>query len=86
MSAAEPQRSRDEVARLGHEVYDRRVRPALRPEDDGKFVAIAIDTGDYEINEDDYTAIMRLRTRNPAGRFWLMRAGRRAAYTIRRHG
>jgi len=70
----------DEIERLGEEAYDRLVRPRLRPEDDGKFVAIAVDSGDHEIDADDYTAVMRLRSRHPAGEFWLMRVGYPAAY------
>jgi hypothetical protein len=82
MPAPEPQPSPEEVARLGAQVYDRRVRPSLRPEDDGKFVAIDVSSGDYEINEDDYTAVMRLKSRNPTAEAWLMRAGRRAPYRM----
>jgi hypothetical protein len=82
MPATEPRRSPEEVARLGTEVYDRRVRPSLRPEDDGKFVAIDVDTGEYEIDEDDYTAVMRLEARKPAAEVWLMCAGRRATCRI----
>ena len=62
-------RTPEKLADLGRDLFDRRVRPALRPEDDGKFVAIDVDSGDYELDEDDYTAIMRLRSRQPAGRF-----------------
>jgi hypothetical protein len=59
------------------------VRPLLRPEDDGKFVALDIDTGEYEIDADDYTAVMRLRTRKPGAEIWLERAGQPAAYKFR---
>lgn len=75
MPATEPPRSPEELARLGAEVFDRRVRPALRPEDDGKFVAIDVRTGEYEIDPDDYTAVTRLRARVPAAEVWLARAG-----------
>ena len=54
MSATEPHHSPEETARLGAEIFDRDVRPALRPEDDGQFVAIDIATGDYELDKDDY--------------------------------
>jgi hypothetical protein len=74
----------DELARLGSEAFDRHVRPMLRPEDDGKFVAIDIDTGDHEIDEDDYAAVMRLRTRRPSAEVWLGRIGQPAAYRMRR--
>jgi hypothetical protein len=76
------QRSLDELAALGADIFDRQVRPTLRPEDHGKFVAIDIGTGDYEIDEDDYAAIARLRARKPAADVWLMRAGYRTAYRI----
>ena len=77
-----PKRTLDELASLGGDIFDRQVRPALRPEDDGKFVAIDVETGDHEIDEDDYTAVARLRSRKPAADIWLMRAGYPAAYRI----
>jgi hypothetical protein len=86
MSTTEPRRSPEELARLGAEAYDRYVRPALRPEDDGKFVAIDVNTGDYEMDEDDYTAVTRLRARRPDADGWLMRVGRKATYEMRRGG
>ena len=82
MPTTKPRRSLDELASLGGEIFDRQVRPALRPEDDGKFVAIDVETGDYEIDEDDYTAVMRLRTRRPEAESWLMRAGYPTAYRL----
>ena len=42
---------------------------------DGKFVAIDVETGDYEMDEDDYAAVTRLRSRKPEADIWLMRAG-----------
>ena len=43
---ATTKRTLDELAALGGAIFDRQVRPALRPEDDGKFVAVDIETGD----------------------------------------
>ena len=71
-----------EDARRGREAFERHVRPHLRPEDDGKFVAIDMDTGAYEIDLDEYAAIMRLRARVPAADIWLERAGSPAAIRI----
>ncbi len=68
-------RTRDELAKLGDEIFDRQVKPSLRPEDEGKFVAIDVESGDFEINEDDYTAVMRLRTRKPTADMWLLQVG-----------
>ena len=68
-------RSLGELAALGAEVFDKQVRPTLRSEDDGKFVAIDIDTGDFEVDTDDYLAVSRLKSRKPAADVWLVRAG-----------
>jgi hypothetical protein len=76
-------RTLEELARLGGDIFDRQVRPGLRPEDDGKFVAIDVETGDYELDDDDYAAVARLRSRKPAADVWLMRAGYPTAYKMR---
>jgi hypothetical protein len=80
--ASEPRRNREEVARLGNEIFERRVKPLLTPEDDGKYVAIDIATGEYELDPDDYTAVKRLRTRRPSAEVLLLRAGYPAADRI----
>ena len=75
MDTTKPRRPLDELARLGDAIYDRRIRPTLRPEDRGKFVAIDVDTGEYEMDEDDYKAVMGLLERMPAADSWLVRVG-----------
>ena len=75
MDTTKRRRPLDELARLGDAIYDQRIRPTLRPEDHGKFVAIDVDTCEYEMDEDDYTAVMRLLERMPAADMWLIRAG-----------
>jgi hypothetical protein len=72
----------EEVSHLGREKYEQIVQPSLRSEDIGQFVAIDVDSGEYEIDPDDYTAAERLRQRRPSARIWLARAGDRAAYRI----
>jgi hypothetical protein len=73
-----------EDQRRAEEVYDRVVRPALRPEDDGKFVVVAFEADDYEVDSDEYAAFRRLQSRRPGSRLWLMRTGPEPAYRIRR--
>ena len=55
MMVAEPDARHEKLARLGTEVFAT-VLPSLRPEDDGKFVAVDVRTGQFDIDEDDYTA------------------------------
>ena len=73
----------EQLAQVGPDVFQRCVRPHLRPEDDGKFVALDVRTGNYELDDDDYAAVMRLRTRLPEAEIWLERAGYPTACQIR---
>lgn len=82
MSASPDDRLAEEE-RLAEEVYERLVRPTLGPEDDGKYVAVAFEEGDFEVDSDDYAATGRLLARRPGARLWLMRAGGLAAYRVR---
>ena len=82
MSATAPRYSSEEFARRGHEVYDRIVRPNVGCEDDGKLVAIDIETHEYEIDQDGYAASEKLLTRRPDAQLWLMRVGQPTAYRL----
>jgi hypothetical protein len=82
MTTVSLRRSPQELARLGGEIFDLHIKPSLVADDDGKFVAIDVNSGDHEINEDDYAAISRLRARKPGAEVWLIRAGRKTAYRI----
>src|SRR3954451_4716216 len=83
MSATEPRLSRDELARRGDDTFTRQIRPAPRPEDDGKFVAIDVESGTFEVDEDEYTAVVRLHRRVPGAQVWLVRAGYPATHRLR---
>jgi hypothetical protein len=76
-----PKLTPQEMAPLGDAAYGR-IKAAFRPEDEGKFVAIDVDSDDFEISEDDYTAVKRLSERRPDARIWLAGVGRRAAHKL----
>lgn len=78
MTASDP---RDYEA-LASRWFDERIRSTLRPEDEGKFLAIDIDTGDFALHRDDYQATEILSRRRPDASMWLMRVGYPAAYRI----
>jgi hypothetical protein len=82
MAQTKPSLPSEEFHRRGTEFYERSVRPALRPEDGDKFVAIDVVTGGYEIDANDYLATERLLQRQPDAEIWLMRVGQPAAYRI----
>ena len=69
--------SKEELARRGDAIYDRTIRPALEAGNKGKFVAIDIVTGFYELDADEIAACSRLRARVPDPQTWLVRVGSR---------
>lgn len=75
-------RTLDELSSLGQQIYDEQVSAAVGPHDEGKFVAIDVESSDFEIDSDDYDAVAHLRVRKPAADIWLMRVGHRTAYRI----
>ena len=83
MSATET-RSVDEIAHKGREVFRRVVEPRLTPEDNGKFVAIAVDHDDFAIAVHGIDAIKQILARYPGELIHLGRAGDPAACKIRR--
>jgi hypothetical protein len=82
MNAASPQshHSKEEIARRGDEIYDREILPRLSSEDQGKFVAIDIETGDYALAADELAACDVLRSRLSDPQIWLRKVGSRYLY------
>ena len=74
-----PPYDREEVARIGDEIYERKVLPNLGPEDEGKFALIDIRTGDYEVDRDEIAASDRLLARHPDAQVWTRQVGSRYA-------
>lgn len=62
-------------AERGDAIFEKHIRPHLKPEDDGKFVAIDIETGEYEIADDELLAGDRLHERVPGAQIWMVRVG-----------
>jgi hypothetical protein len=75
MSVREPKYSKEEHARLGTELYERRIRPVVEVGNRGKIVAIDVDTGEFELAENTLTAITRLMARVPDAQIWMVRIG-----------
>jgi hypothetical protein len=77
-----PRYSKEEVARLGDQLYERDIGPRVETENLGKFVAIDIETGGYELDRDELAAMNRLLARLPNAQVWLRRVGSRYAHRI----
>jgi hypothetical protein len=73
----------EETARLGEKLYARLTKTVFGPADHRKFAALAVDSENYEIDEDDRAAIDRLKAREPDADIWLVMIGERAAAMFR---
>lgn len=76
------QYSPEEVAQLGNQIYHRDIRDKVMPQHKGKFLVLDIESGDYEMDEDDLSAEEILRARRPDGVFFGLRIGYTSAYTL----
>jgi hypothetical protein len=72
----------DEIAERGEAIYAREIKRHMTPADHGKMVMIDIETGDYEIDETDLDAGMRLLAKRPDAVLYGLRVGYPAAHRI----
>ena len=75
MKASGPRYSKEEFARRGDAIYDRDVLPIVKKSDHGKFVAIDIESGEFEIVPEEMIACDRLEARISDPQIWLTRVG-----------
>ncbi len=72
MAATKRRYSKEEFARRGDALVESRVRPNLTAADEDKFVALDIETGEYELDKNELRAADRLRKRVPDAQIWLV--------------
>ena len=77
MAVTKRRYSKEEFARRGDAVYEHDVLPHLKVEDEGKFAAIDIESGRYEVDAEELAACERLSERIPQAQIWLVRVGSR---------
>ncbi len=70
----------EQIVPRGRELYERSVRPELRPEDEGKFVVIDVLGGGYAVEDDEEEAFARASGRaEPHALFFFARVGKNGA-------
>lgn len=70
-----PRYSKEEFARRGDAIYQKDILPKLTSKDVGKFLAIDIETGEYEMSRDEMKAGDKLLKRVPQAQIWMVRVG-----------
>ena len=86
MESVERRYSKEEFARRGDAIYEKDILPNLAAKDVGKFLAIDIETGEYEIAADEMKAGNKLRARLPEAQIWMVRVGHPATHRFGGHG
>jgi hypothetical protein len=74
--------SKEEIAARGQEIYEQQLRALLEPGNQGKVLIIDVETGDYEMDTDEFAASRRAHAKHPDGAFFGMRVGYRSSGTI----
>lgn len=80
MPVREPRLTKEEHARLGMEIYEKRVRPQVEAGNHGKIVAIDVETGEFEVADQTLAAAEQLMTRCPDAQIWFVRIGYRGVH------
>lgn len=79
-----PRLSSEEIGKRGQEWYERAIRAQVEnPDNIGKLLSIDVETGDYEIGDDEtLEAPLRLHARHPGAAIYTLRIGYDAAVSL----
>lgn len=78
MAVRQRRYSKEELARRGQELYESGIRQQVEAGNDGEIVAIDIETGAFEVDENIVPSTNRLFARYPDAQPWVIRIGHRA--------
>lgn len=82
MIRPEPKYTKEEFARRASEIFEQHIKSKVAQEQSDRFLAIDIDSGDYEVADRELDAINRLRERAPNSQIWLRRVGSESAHRL----
>jgi hypothetical protein len=80
MAVRQPRYSKEEFAGRGDALYETQIRPQVEAGNQGKIVAIDIETGAFEVADEIVTASDLLLSKYPDAQTWFIRIGHRAVY------
>jgi hypothetical protein len=81
-SPRQPKYSKEEFAQRGNEIYETHIRSQVEAENQGKVIAIDIETATYEIAEDSLTAAKQLLKCYPNAQIYGLRIGHRGVHSF----
>jgi hypothetical protein len=75
VTATKPLYGKNEFARRGEAIFERDIKPQLTQINDDDYIAIDVQTGQYETGVDETAAADRLLARVPNAQTWVRRVG-----------
>jgi hypothetical protein len=73
MAIHQPKYSKEEFAQRGDEIYESQVRQQVEAGNQGKVVAIDLESGAFEVDNDEIAACDRLESKYPNAQIWIVR-------------
>ncbi len=80
MATRQRRYSKEDLAQRGQALYDSGIRQQVEAGNEGKIVAIDIETGNFEVDDNILPATNRLFEQHPDAQPWVIRIGHRAVY------
>jgi hypothetical protein len=80
MATRQRRYSKEELAQRGQALYNSSIRQQVEAGNEGKIVAIDIETGAFEVADHVLPATNRLFEQYPNAQPWVIRIGHRAVY------
>jgi hypothetical protein len=81
-----PRYTREEIVQRGQALYDQQIRAQVEASHKGKFLVLNIETGEYEMDDDELAALKRAKAKNPDAALYILRVGYSTAYRLGRRG
>lgn len=75
-----PRLDNEEIARRGQDLYEQNIRNVVEDQFDGKILAIDVESGEYEIDDQVLPAVHRLQAKHPGAPIFTMRIGYDGVY------
>lgn len=79
---AHPRYSSQEIVRRGEELYAKQIRDRIEANHKGQFLVLDIETGDYEVDNDELAALDRAKAKHPDAALYILRVGFPAAVKL----
>jgi len=67
--------TKEEMRRMAEVLYEKVIRGHVDEGNDGRIVAIDVDSGDYELDDESYPAVKRMLARRPEAQIYSFRIG-----------